>query len=173
MTTTIRSSADGSKSYIQVGGTDRVTIGSQGIEAGSYKPGSIAANDFADGALIENAPVGIGYGPGAGGTVTQATSKSTEVTLNKPCGQITMNNASLAAGATVAFLVNNSCVGANDTITLSFKENRVIYSAYNTWPLIKTLYGAGGFYIYLKNISNSAQTDVVEISFAVIKGATS
>ena len=41
MTTGIRSNADGSKSYIQVGGTDVVTLGTQGIEAGSYKPGSI------------------------------------------------------------------------------------------------------------------------------------
>ena len=47
MTTGIRSSADGSKSYIQVGGTDRVTIGSQGIEAGSYGAGSIAPTDLA------------------------------------------------------------------------------------------------------------------------------
>ena len=118
MTTTIRSSGDGSKSYIAVGGTDRVTVGSQGIEAGSYKPGSIAANDFADGALIENAPVGIGYGLGAGGTVTQATSKSTAVTLNKPCGQITMNAASLAPGAAVQFNVLNSLMSRYDNVGL-------------------------------------------------------
>lgn len=46
MTTGIRSSADGSKSYIAVGGTDKVTIGSQGIEAGSYTPGSIVDTDL-------------------------------------------------------------------------------------------------------------------------------
>ncbi len=46
MTTTIRSSADGSKSYIAVGGTDRVAIGSQGIEAGSFAPGSIGDADL-------------------------------------------------------------------------------------------------------------------------------
>ena len=50
----------------------------------------------------------LGYGTDAGGTVTQATSKSTAVTLNKPCGQITMNNAALAANTSVAFLFNNS-----------------------------------------------------------------
>ena len=41
---------------------------------------------------------GIGYAAGAGGTVTQATNKSTTVVLNKTTGQITMNAASLAAG---------------------------------------------------------------------------
>jgi hypothetical protein len=40
---------------------------------------------------------GIGYATGAGGPVTQLTSKSTGVTLGKVAGQITMNGAALAA----------------------------------------------------------------------------
>ena len=43
------------------------------------------------------ATTGIGYATGAGGTVTQATSKSTAVILNKLTGAITMNAASQAA----------------------------------------------------------------------------
>lgn len=46
MTTGIRSNTDGSKSYIQVGGTDVVTLGTQGIEAGSFAPGSIGDADL-------------------------------------------------------------------------------------------------------------------------------
>jgi predicted dienelactone hydrolase len=38
---------------------------------------------------------GFAPGVGNGGTVTQATSKSTAVTLNKSCGQITLNAANL------------------------------------------------------------------------------
>ena len=133
MTTGIRSSADGSKSYIQVGGTDRVTVGSQGIEAGSYKPGSIAANDFADGALIENSVNGIGYGIGAGGTVIQATSKSTAVTLNKPTGTITTVADSLPAGATVQFALNNSLLDASDVVVASQSGFYVDTSAYQIW----------------------------------------
>lgn len=45
----------------------------------------------------------IGYSSAAQGTVTQATSKSTGVTLNKSMGKITMNAASLGAGASVTF----------------------------------------------------------------------
>jgi len=41
----------------------------------------------------------IGYSTAAQGTVTQLTSKSTGVTLNKSSGQITMNNAALLNGA--------------------------------------------------------------------------
>ena len=54
----------------------------------------------------------FGYGPGSGGTVTQPTSKSTAVTLNKPSGQITMHGASLAAGAAVEFSLNNTSLNA-------------------------------------------------------------
>jgi hypothetical protein len=57
---------------------------------------------------------GMGYASGTGGTVTQLTSKSTAVALNKLCGQITMHNAALAAGARVSFVVTNSTVGASD-----------------------------------------------------------
>ena len=171
MTTTIRSSADGSKSYIQVGGTDRVTIGSQGIEAGSFKPGAIDANDLADGALIENAPVGIGYGTGAGGTVTQATSKSTAVTLNKPCGQITMNAASLAAGAVVGFVLNNSLLQGSDTIVPSIVANGVVDPAlYNVWAAVSS--GGANTTIYLRNVSAGALSQAIIIDFKIIKGAT-
>jgi len=67
------------------------------------------------GSLTVVLPTGeMGYGTGAGGTVTQLTSKSTSVTLDKPTGQITMNNATLAAGAIAIFSCNNSVVSATD-----------------------------------------------------------
>jgi len=61
----------------------------------------------------------IGYAASGQGTVTQATSKSTGVTLNKSAGQITMNNAALAAGAAVSFVLTNSTISANDTIIVN------------------------------------------------------
>ena len=165
MTTTIRSSADGSKSYIAVGGTDVVTVGTQGIEAGSFKPGAIAANDFADGALIENSVNGIGYGVGAGGTVTQATSKSTAVTLNKPTGRITSHNASLAAGAEVIFVFNNSVLADGDSLVVnSTNANYEAYANGNT---------VGVCAIVLRNRTGSPLADAVGINFTVIKGAIS
>lgn len=60
----------------------------------------------------------FGYGAGAGGSVTQATSKTTAVTLNKPSGLITMHNASLAAGASVQFSLNNSTLGVYDQVVV-------------------------------------------------------
>ena len=52
----------------------------------------------------------LGYTVAAQGTVTQATSKSTAVTLNKSAGQITMNNASLATATNATFTLNNSYI---------------------------------------------------------------
>ena len=60
-----------------------------------------------------------GYVAGEGGTVTQATSKSTGVTLSKKCGQITMNAAALAADTTVSFTLTNTEVVATDIIILN------------------------------------------------------
>lgn len=170
MTTGIRSGADGSKSYISIGGTDVVTLGTQGIEAGSFKPGAIAANDFADGALIENSVNGIGYGPGAGGTVTQATSKSTAVTLNKPCGQITMHNAALAAGGVVSFLIGNSLVKEKDGVILTINTVGISNTqAYQIWGVVTD----GVIYINLLNRSAVSLSEAVQINFQIIKGATS
>ena len=167
MTTTIRSSADGSKSYIQVGGTDVVTLGTQGIEAGSFKPGAIAANDFADGALIENSVNGIGYGAGAGGTVTQSTSKSTAVTLNKPCGAITLSSANLPAGLAVGFTLNNSLLGTFDLLIIN-QVTGGTGAAYNVWVDSKV---TGAAFIIIKNVSGVALAEAPVINFAIIKGA--
>ena len=113
---------------------------------------------------------GLGYGPGAGGTVTQSTSKSTAVTLNKPCGQITMNNAALAAGAEVGFVVNNTLVGLGDSILIS--PSWVTVNPGN-YQCRLTYVGGGNFGISVKNISAGSLSEALQINFAIIKGATS
>jgi len=65
----------------------------------------------------------IGYSAAAQGTVTQATDKSTGVTLNKSAGRITMNNAALAGGAVVSFILTNSLISANDTMIVNISSN--------------------------------------------------
>ena len=111
---------------------------------------------------------GLGYGTGSGGTVTQATSKSTAVTLNKPTGQITMNNAALGAGASVIFLLTNSLLAATDSVIVqpNYGANSQSYAAQVTFS------GAGGAYIRVTNISGGSLSEAVTLSFAIIKGAT-
>jgi hypothetical protein len=63
---------------------------------------------------------GVGYAAGAGGSVTQTTSISTAVTINKICGKITLFDAgNIGAGGNFQFVVNNSAVAAGDIVVLS------------------------------------------------------
>jgi hypothetical protein len=111
----------------------------------------------------------IGYGTGSGGSVTQTTSKSTTVTLNKPCGQITMHNAALASGATVQFLLSNTLIGLNDT-TITLTQNETVSGAnYNIWGAVGTDYCR----IMVKNVSGGSLSEAVVINFAINKIATS
>jgi hypothetical protein len=114
--------------------------------------------------LAINPNGGLGYGTGAGGAVTQVTSKSTAVTLNKPTGKITMHNAALAASNIVGFSVQNSLVTVNDVIVASVVG--VGYYGVTTEPY------AGGFNIWLRNHDSVGHADAVVINFAVIKGTT-
>lgn len=111
----------------------------------------------------------LGYTTGAGGTVTQLTSKGTEVTLNKPSGQITMNNAALASNTTVAFTVTNSTVSANDSIIFTLVSGFTNAGNYLLYPQTN----AGSFIVLLRNISVGSLSEAIVFNFAVIKGATS
>lgn len=106
-----------------------------------------------------------GYGTGAGGAVTQATSKSTGVTLSKPCGQITMHNASLAAGASVSFAVTNTLVTATDTVII----HRVSGGTDGSYSVRIDKIAAGSFTVTLVNESVGALAEAVVLNFAVIR----
>lgn len=71
----------------------------------------------------------IGYPYGMGGTVTQATSRTTAVTLDKLAGQITLFTAAGSATA-ASFTVNNAKVGADDIVLVSVKSGTNTYQAY-------------------------------------------
>ena len=108
----------------------------------------------------------IGYASGAQGTVTQATSKSTGVTLNKSAGQITMNNASLAAGTTVLFTLTNSTLSAKDVLIVNVGSGGTS-GAY--WPYVANV-AAGSAVIGLYNNTAGALGEAVVINYAIIHG---
>jgi hypothetical protein len=110
----------------------------------------------------------IGYSTGAQGTVTQATSKSTAVTLNKSMGRITMNNAELAANTAVSFTMNNSLISANDTIIVNVSGGGTA-AAYTTYISSMT---TGSAVITLRNMTGSALSEAVILNFATIHGAS-
>lgn len=109
---------------------------------------------------------GIGYTTGAGGTVTQTTSRTTAVTLNALTGAITMFTA--AGSATPAsFTINNSLVANTDVIVVSIKSG-----ATNTYVISAQSVQTGAFNLTFYTTGGTVSDSPV-INFAVIKGATS
>ena len=107
----------------------------------------------------------IGYTAAAQGAVTQATNKTTAVTLNKPAGVITMNNASLATATNATFTLNNSFISANDTVILTISGGQATPGSYNVFANSLT---AGAVSITLRNISGGSLSEAVVINFAII-----
>jgi hypothetical protein len=115
----------------------------------------------ATGAITSSGTAGVGYATGAGGVVTQGTSRTTGVTLNKTTGAITLFS---AAGTTTAttFAVTNSTVGATDVIILNQKSGTDLYD------LMVTAVAAGSFNLTFRTTGGTT-TETPVFNFAVIK----
>jgi hypothetical protein len=109
---------------------------------------------------------GIGYATGAGGAVTQLTSKTTAITHNKVCGQFTTVNSALAAGATASFQVNNSNIVATDTINLNLQSGQATMGTYRYW--IEKV-AAGSFTVTVENRSAGSLSEALVFNFASLK----
>lgn len=135
---------------LKTGGTPRVTVDSAGN-------------------VLVTGSGGLGYGVGSGGTVIQSTSKSTAVTLNKPCGQITMHNAELAIDESIFFILNNTFIRASDIVVVcpNYGFNA---GGYRTEA---AHVGNGEVVFRVTNVSGVSKSEPVTLIFAVIKGATS
>jgi len=108
----------------------------------------------------------FGYVAGGGGTVTQATNKATGVTLNKPSGQITMNNAALAAATIVSFTFTNSTISSTDVLVINHVSGGTVGSYTFTAAC-----GAGSAVVYVRNATSGSLGEAIVLRYAVIKGA--
>jgi len=109
----------------------------------------------------------IGYAVGAQGAVTQLTSKSTGVTLNKSNGQITMNNAALGAGAIVSFTLTNSLLSARDVLIVNVSGGAATAGTYTAFV---SSIGVGTAVLSLYNISGGSLSEAVVLNYAIIHG---
>ena len=116
--------------------------------------------------LLKSGTGALGYGAGAGGTVTQLTSKSNYVTLNKPSGRIIMHNASLASGASVVFGFGNSLINHTDLVYCHALTSTSVYSV-DVYSV-----STGSCSIVVKNESAASLAVAVPLAFCIIKGAT-
>jgi hypothetical protein len=116
------------------------------------------------GNLLVTSAGGLGYGTGSGGAVTQATSRTTGVTLNKTNGAITLVSA--AGLATFqSFTVTNSTVAATDVVHVTQKSGTDLYQ------IFVTATAAGSFRITFATTGGTT-TEQPVFNFAVIKAVT-
>lgn len=139
--------------------------GGSGFAVGSTADPGVGAIS-ATAAIKSSGPTsGIGYATGAGGAVTQATSRTTAVTLNTICGAITLVS---AAGSTSfqTFTVNNSAVAATDLPKVVQKSGT---DKYAIWV---SRVAAGAFDITFATLSGTT-TEQPVFNFLVEKAVTS
>ena len=107
----------------------------------------------------------IGYTSGAGGSVAQTTSVNESVTLNKPCGKITMFTHDFSNNDIQAFTMINSFIGINDVVITSLRNGDAkLYSQV-------TITQNGSCQITVGDAHNQATGDIaVVLNFAIIKG---
>jgi hypothetical protein len=111
----------------------------------------------------------LGYKSGTGGTVTQSSSKTTGVNLNKINGEIVMNGAELADDATAAFTLTNSKIAATDVVIV----NVASVGTAGAYQVTVGAVAAGSCSISVLNVSGGALSQAIKLNFAVIKAVAS
>jgi hypothetical protein len=113
----------------------------------------------------------FGYAAGSGGAVTQATNRTTGVTLNKLSGTITTNNTSLAAEAAAKFTVTNSTVAIGDVVLVAQQSGAVGVMT----DVVVVAVAAGSFDISVMNnnpAAGTAEPGAILINFIVVKAVS-
>jgi hypothetical protein len=163
---------------LQIGGSSRFSVSKAGnvsaagtlaVTGASTLTGAVT---FKAAAKSDSATAGIGYATGAGGTVTQASSRTTGVTLDKICGEITLVAGTISGHEADAFVLTNSTIAATDTVVVNIKSGVAAGTAkYYSVNVIGV--AAGSCTISVGNLDNgtipSTGTDTPVLNFAVIK----
>lgn len=129
---------------------------------------TLAKDALGNGSILSNSPSGgLGYAAGAGGTVTQATSKATGVTLNKICGQITTASDLLAAATGVTFTLTNSAIAATDLVDVQVASGA---STVGSYQVECTSRASGSCTITIRNtLALTGLSEALVLTFAVKK----
>lgn len=121
-----------------------------------------------EGSFGSNSPTGgIGYKTGAGGTVTQATSKATAVTLSRVSGTITLNGAALASATSVSFTWTNTAIAATDVV-VCVHDSVGTLGGYG----ITVTPAAGSATVTIRNNTAGSLSEAIVLRFAIIKAVT-
>lgn len=144
-------------------GTNKFGIALSGVER-FYVDGSLVWTDR--GLVTASNSRGLGYATGAGGTVTQLTSKATAVDINRVCGNIITHNAALNDSTTVTFTVNNTTIDPTDTITV----NHASGGTAGAYLVFVSSVGTDVFTISIRNVSGGTLSEALTINFTKTNG---
>jgi hypothetical protein len=104
-----------------------------------------------------------------GGAVTQASSKSTAVTLNTNSGQITMDDANLVSAVEVTFTLTNSQIAATDVVVVNWSS----VGTAGAYLVGVSAVASGSCTITVTNLTAGSLGEAIVLNFVVIKGASS
>ncbi len=156
---------------VQRGSSDGGSVGLRGTSAAPPGHAWIGMDDttatgpvmiFKGGDGVRHGIAGLG----TKGTVTQGTDKGTGVTLAAMTGDITLNNANLAAATVVSFTLTDTYIGASDVLVFNHVSGGTI-GAYG----FTAVPAAGSAVIYVRNHTAGGLAEAVVLRFAVLKGA--
>ena len=116
-----------------------------------------------------SATTSMGYSTGAGGAVTQTGSITSNITINKICGQITTVSSTFSSSSFVSFFVSNNTVGIDDTVIINLQsytqENKYIINVVNV--------DVGSFYVQIFTPAAITSSESLILNFSVIKAVSS
>ena len=101
-----------------------------------------------------------------GPAVVQGGNKATGVTINALLGQITLNNADLAAAAEVSFIVTNNEIDLRDVVVLSMVE----VGTPGAYLFAISRVAVGSFTITVANLTGGTLGEALVLNFGIIKG---
>jgi hypothetical protein len=108
----------------------------------------------------------IGYSSGAGGTATQSVDKSTTVSLDALCGEITLSGSEIAAQSAATFTLDNSLIQANDRLIVNHAGGGT-FGAY----ALDARAANGAATIMVRNLTANPLSEPITIGFAIVKAA--
>jgi hypothetical protein len=161
-------STNGTLAVVGVTGTGTVVLSASPAFTGTANFVNLTSSGSieAAGTILTSSPTGFGYAAGAGGAQTQSTNKSTAVTLNAACGNITLSNSALASATTASFTFTNSSIGANDFVDIKHVSGGTLGSYGITFTP-----AAGSCTVYVTNITSGSLSEAIVLKFVVIKAA--
>lgn len=147
--------------------TGNIASGNIATTAVSFVTATASGNVVSGGNIVLNSSGTVGYTAGAGGTIGQSGNKGGTVILNKPSGEITMQNTALGGDTSVSFTLTNSTISARDLLLLNIVGGVATPGTYNLDANCTT----GSATVTVRNVTGGSLSEAIVLRYAVIRGS--